>query len=189
MKNFLIRCGSVSIILSILCLMPALLLFLLGYEPRMTWNKTSIETECNVTSHVVEQSQCSESCNCRKTCTGTTNSRHCSRHCQTCYYTCYDSYITVEYKDESFSTFRSMILIENDKRRMDKLVNNLNKKYPLYNEITCYYNVDDPNQVKLKLYNPVGYMVGGILFLLFGGGLFIFYMVFEFNKSSSFHRL
>lgn len=61
-------------LVSVLCLMPALLLYFLGYVPRHDWNENAVLGLCNVTQHDVIAATCSRKYN------------------QKIHYTCYQGY-------------------------------------------------------------------------------------------------
>lgn len=188
--------GSLGVFLGsgILCLMPCLLLYYLGYEARTDWNKSAVETTCNIISHKIQDRECSYSCNCHQTCTSSTTSSHCTTTCHTCYYTCYDGFIEVKYyiqdSDENNKEYDKMIEVYNGYEYYDELYNKMTKNYPVGSQITCYYNSLKPDEVKLKLYEPTVYLAFSIIFAILGGIIvlgWIGFIILSFRKDFFFH--
>lgn len=186
-KYCLIKYAIIAAIGLIVLLLPALLLYFLGYVPRDEFNQNSLETQCNVTGYTIGEDTCSYSCNCYSICTGTTDSRHCSTHCQTCYYTCYDGYINVLYNDTTDTVYNSIILIYNDYRSEGKVVEKLTKKYPINHNIDCFYDQYNPFEVKVKLYNTDVFLaffgIFLILFFAYGFGWIIYKLYDHYNPT------
>jgi hypothetical protein len=151
-----------SLIVCLCCLLPALLLFFLGYVPRQTWNEDAITATCIVTAHDVNYATCRE------------------KHNQKLHYTCYQGYITLElnltYFDEDLMNTTYLIYVKEfkvkTKRNKADVTNFLRKEYALYSEKTCYYQEDDPEAMKLKKFHgkdePGLFLGFFIVFLIFG---------------------
>jgi len=163
--------------------MPCLLLYYLGYEARLEWNNNALVANCNVTDHKIIDKQCPYSCNCIRTCTGSSNNQHCTTTCQTCYYTCFDGYIEVQYNDPYDNIYKNLVEICDSYRYYIDVYNKLND-YPLNNNIKCFYNHNNPNEVKIDLYNPVVYFVFFIIFAVLGTIVLIAWIIFEIINSN-----
>jgi hypothetical protein len=140
----------VIIVISVVFLMPALLLYYLGFEEGITWNRNAVETTCVITNTYIQTDAHPYNCNC----TGTKS----RRRCKTCYVNYYDGYIDVTYMADNtsfyktfqvYSSFKDFAIIENN------MINN----YPNDGNITCYYNPDNPSDSKLNLIDASGFLV------------------------------
>lgn len=157
-------------ITSICCIMPALLLYFLGYVANSNWDRAAIKTSCNVTAHQVEIDTCSYECGCYRTTSVTL--------CNTCYYTCFDGYITLDYVTSNGIAYTNTIEIDAGWNYSDDVINDLNKNYPIGNSITCYYNPDNPTNVKLKLANTKVFFGFFIVFCCLGGLIVLGWIIF-----------
>lgn len=154
---------------AICSLMPALLLYFLGYEKALEWNNSAIQTKCLVLENYVQDNTCSYSCNCYQTCSGSTNSRSCHQHCSTCYKICYDGYVTVSYNDTFDNNYKIDLRVYNSYSSSSSLKTKLNKKYPIGSNRDCYYQRENPRDVKLNSKKNPGIFLGFfITFLVIG---------------------
>lgn len=170
-----LRGFGICLFVSICCLMPCLLLWYLGYEPRKDWNNDAIKTDCTVLSYEIQTEICSYSCNCYTTCYGSYSSRTCTTNCQTCYRDCYDKYIWVsfEIRDQdklqwllnltefnnvtvgniTFEDYGELVIarikIFDDKDGPG--TGKLEKRFPIGEDVKCYYNKNNPTDVELNL--------------------------------------
>ena len=150
----------------ICCLMPALLLFFLGYRNSSNWNGNSIRIHCKITDSEVTKDTCHESCHCMYINDIWT--------CRTCYY----EYIDVAYHIDN-ETYHSTIEVydhEKDKKRL------VNKNYPINDEITCYCNRENHRDVRIGLKNTIVSLAFFIIFCCLGGLALISQIVFEMYK-------
>lgn len=160
-------------LLALLCLMPALLLYYLGYQARMDWNNGAVQTDCVVVDGYIDIDTCSESCNCYQVCSGSGNQKSCHTNCNTCYYDCYDVYVRVSYSIDNDTNIQSEIKVKNDLRHRHDATKVLEKKYKVGSKKGCYYQEDNPTDVRFSLHNPTGYLAGFFIFVILGGLCFI----------------
>ena len=169
-----LRGSIVLAFVSICCILPALLLLFLGYEKGLEWNGNAVQTTCTVLQHDTASDRCSYSCNCRTT--STTSSS--TRHCDTCYYTCYDGSIEVQYEvDDEF--YKKWFEVYSNYRSESDIKSKLRKHYPIGDDITCYYQSDNPSNAKLKHVNTDVFLAFLIIFFILGGFSCVGWVVYE----------
>lgn len=173
--NFKYSTLFVTIIILVCCITPALLLYFLGYVAYSDWNKSLIETTCNVTDHQVKRNVCSASCGC-----------YSGKPCQKCYYTCYDGYISITYNVSTNESYTETIKVESGKNYIYTVENDLNKYYPLGKKIACYYNKNDPAHAKLRLADTLIFLGFFIVFCCLGGIIMVAWLVFACVSKSYF---
>lgn len=167
--------GRAAIIIPVVlvgCLMPALLLYYLGFRDGSEWNNGSVSTECKITGHQVEDDTCPYTCMC------TTGVTHMSLTCQICYYDCYNGYIDTTYNVDNISYTHTFRVISGDDSRND-VVNDLNKNYPIGTHIRCYYQEDDPIDIKRELIKIHIFHIFFILFCVLGGTTLLVWGIVE----------
>jgi hypothetical protein len=143
---------------AICCLMPALLLYFLGYQVNSDWNHSRIDTGCLVVKHNVYAK------------TEYDSGRE-------AYLTKYNSYIVVEYTVEN-ATLSSELYVTKGKDERKEYVW-LNKHYPIGETTTCYRDRDDPTIVRLDLKETGIFLGFFIVFIILGAaslalGVYIF---------------
>lgn len=176
------RITAIIVCLSV-CIVIAIPLITAGYVPRNNWNINSVKTECSVDKHIINEGQCSESCNCRTSCTYTGQTNVCSRHCQTCFYTCYRGYVDIDHtvynivNETEMKYGRNIWIITN--RWRNNVVNALNQKYPINSTLECYYASDEPIDIRLELEPHMEFLIASLVFFAFAAVIVIGGISFE----------
>ena len=153
--------GIVLVILLFICLM----LYFVGYKNANEWNNNAEETQCKVIQHKIINQQCSHSCNCVTVCsTGSDGKRTCYQSCQTCYYTCYGGNIVVSYLE----TYTHEFNVYSYYSFQSEVTNSLNANYPINSNILCYYNVNNPGDVRLKMEDALGFYIATLVMGIIG---------------------
>lgn len=138
-------------------LMPLLLLYFLGYEAKTKWNEGALETNGTVLDRTINQDTCTESCNCD------------DKGCDICYYDCWIVILRLNYTDFNNKTWDESVEASSYLADYDKALDIYNY-FPIGKVVTCYYQKDDPSDVKMRLEKPIGYLiatgvVGGLGFI------------------------
>jgi hypothetical protein len=175
MSRLWLRGCCVFLAISIVSLMPALLLYYLGYVPINSWNREATATMCQVVDYTMNQHQCSYSCNCRSMCGFKFG---CSRACSTCYSTCYDGVIQVTYRVGN-ATQISSITVEGDQGDPNATLSALTSQYPVGSVIPCYYESTNPSDVRLGFNSDHIYLTFFILCLVVGGVIVLIWLAYE----------
>lgn len=183
MINIAIRGGIVTSVVSICCILPFLLLFFLGFQDRMNRNGNLVETTCITTNHTIVSGVCTEDCNCRTTCTGGGGTRgssnNCHTTCQTCEYDCYDGFVTLEHRTTNGLSFRNDVEVYSNSRARTSVENDLVENYPINGELMCFYNSENPSEIRLELHNDGIFLGFAITFLVLGVLIFFAWIGFE----------
>lgn len=153
----LIVVGSVLIF----CLMPALLLWYLGYLARVSWNDDSIKTTCTIIGHSVKQGICTETCNCYYTTSHTS--------CATCEYICYDGLALTTYKTEDGTAYNKTFTLVDNYRSEANAEEKLDGKYPIGDKINCYYERNDPTDIRTGHKGTRVFLAFFCVFIIIGG--------------------
>jgi len=146
--DFVVRAGVMFCILGVFFVMPFFLLLYPGYYNHVKKNGSLNETDCNITGHDIKKNTCSKSCNCRQTCSGSDNSRSCTTTCDTCSYPCYSGYILLRHFLRG-KNYEGWVCVYNDYEWESQVVSLLNKNYPIGSKITCYYDIEHANEIRL----------------------------------------
>lgn len=157
------------------CLMPALLLWFLGYVNHAEWNDQSVKTSCFIKDYELLAATCSRSCGCHST-TKTT-------HCNTCYYPCTDGLLvlTYDYDGVHYETSLKVVNRASEYDAREWMIEN----YPKASYTDCFFAPDDPKDVRVELHN-VGIFLGFfIVFVILGGLVMIAWAVFETLRARS----
>lgn len=154
----------------IACVMPFLLLLLLGYVPAHRWNQSAIRTNATVISHDFYQNKCMYLCK------ASTGQPCLILFCDRCYHDCYDGSVSIAYdgyiahvevisgRDVSYGTVKWL----------------MNSDYPLNHVMPAYYNPQDPQDVEFKTgRNDTGYLIASICVISIGSVLFIVWLSAE----------
>ena len=136
---------GVTGVVSVIFIMPALLLLFLGYYAGIAWNGDSVKTTCMIYAHDVTQDRCSYQCGCTSSTTG-------ARHCNTCYRTCFDGSIEVWYQVND-NTYKKWFEVYSNDNSETYVKSKLRDKYPIGNEIDCFYDKNNPFDSKLTQVN------------------------------------
>jgi len=158
LKTRILIFSSIFVLLGII----SFLLWFLGYTTAATWNHNSIETQAEIIDHIIIDSNCSYSCNCK--CTKRSFPPHttCHNQCDTCYQKCYDGYILITYPINNIYHNNSILLFD-DYVDYKNMMNTLNNSYSIDSNITCYYNYYNIDDVRLKLKDDVSFMIAAIV--------------------------
>lgn len=142
----------------ICCLLPALLLFFLGYQVRQDWNDSASETTC-----IVKDNKVYADGSCYIFGRG--------------YYTCYKGYTTVShiFKDIEYT---SEFYIEKDDQERD-IVNYLDHAYAIGSDITCWFQKDEPSNIKLELDDSGIFLGFSITFMALSLIIVVLWLVYE----------
>lgn len=141
-------------ILCVFTILPALLLFFLGYEPRDSFNQNSIQTQCFINQQIITES------------TSSWSSR----------YICWDGLIDVNFIDNYGQEQTGLVTVYDclsESDIMEKFVFN----YKVNTTVDCYYNYV-LYDLKIDLYNTQPYLASGIFFVVLFviiTGLFVAY--------------
>ena len=136
----------------------ALILWFCGYSEAHSWNNNAKHAVANLTEDLVEDDQCSYSCNC------TSQKRkfpiHSGSHqtCQTCYYTCYDGAIQLRYLANE-AEYNATFLKYNDYYSADEVAALLQTNYPVGSAVDVFYNSNDPTDVQLSLKDDESFFI------------------------------
>ena len=136
--------GCVTYWSLILCLMPALLLYFLGYQAEISWNKNTVETLCTVTGHKIYGSNCGR-------------------------YPCYDGYIYSNYTDYNENYYQELVKVYNGEDTEKKVEEKLENNYPIGSETRYYYKEDDPTDVRIDYKTGTIYYVFFIILCVITG--------------------
>ncbi len=128
-------------VISIIFLISTLLLLYLQYNDSFYSEVT--ETQCSITKHEIQESECIDNKN--------------------QYYTCYFGSIYVSYNDSDNKQYEQSLTAYC--YSYDNVNDDLNKNYPVSNKITCYYNTIDP--INIKLHNDNHYLLIFTCFILY----------------------
>lgn len=138
MFPLLIRIIILSIFVTIIFVVPAFLMYFLGYKPRHDKLDAYVNTTCYVLNHDIKKTSCAYQCNCQYD----INNRY---ECETCYNDCYDGYVEVIY------------IIDNKKYDIIKLTINrstsvevasvLDRDAPIDKYIPCRYRKKDHGDI------------------------------------------
>ncbi len=180
MKNRYIGLG-IFLLTLICCLMPALLLYFLGYVATNDWNQDAVQTTCTILRNYVVDDRCSYSCNCRKNSNGAST-------CQTCYYTCYNGLIDVDYVSNN-DTILSTIEVYHHVSDRAKVQNDLHANYPISKSVTCYYDPAEPTFVLLDYKNGAVFLAFFIIFCILGSVIFIGLVGWSLKSCLCFHTI
>lgn len=163
--GLLIRGCCVLLVIGIVSLMPALLLYYLGYAPIYSWNHDAVATTCQIVGYSVVQHQCSYACDCTQTCAFKFG---CSRSCSTCYSTCYDGVIHVTYPTGNI-TETSSITVYGNQGNPNATQSDLSSNYLMDSLVRCYYESANPTDVRLGFNSDDTYLIFFIIFIVLGG--------------------
>lgn len=177
LKYILLRGGIILTLVSILCLLPALLLWFLGYKEKGDWNKTAVETNCLITDHKTPERSCSYSCNCHSTCHKSTDGQSCSTTCSTCYRQCWDEVMVLQY-EYHYIVYTKDWVVDTEYSEFEAS-EQLKEDYPIGSEITCYLNPNNPNDLRLELNNIAIFLGFFIVFVILGGLICSGWIVYE----------
>lgn len=123
--------------------------------------KKMISAECFIANYAIEENTC-------------LNERNYLS------YICYDGYVLVVFYTKENNVFMEHVQYGEDKDK-NIVLNNLQHKYPIGNLIPCYYNKNDPTDVKLYLtkldHQFIAILCRCLSMCLFGIGLLILLMV------------
>ena len=173
MKGFIFAALAVIAIIGIFSLMPALLLYFLGVDPRANWNANAIKTECLILNQTAYREECSYDCNCIDRCSWNGNYQTCTRYCQTCYYPCWYGVINVSYTVPQNGIYTSNIRVLDREPDVTSALYDLRQNYPIGNRIFCYYQEKNPTDVSLWYKGYTVYMVFFVIFVVIGGIILI----------------
>lgn len=167
---YIISAAAASIyITGVCCLMPALLLYFLGYQARVIDNQYLMKTNCKIVGDKIYGDQCAYQCDCYSRCTsyGKNGCNGYITTCSTCYYTCYDGSIAVDYIARN-SNYTSEIDIYSGYRSEAILKSDLNANYAVGSLITCYYDSRKVTSVSLSYESTTVYLVFFGIFIALG---------------------
>lgn len=153
------RAIFIPVSILILCLMPALLLYFLGYVENTEWNNDAVETKCTVIGHKVKDDTCYYTCNC----VHSTNTHTCA----TCEYECYHGYVDTNYTVDHINYNKTFGVYDSYEEK-DDVVKKLNKNYPIGKKIDCYYQKDDPTDIKRGHVDTNVFLAFFIIFCIVG---------------------
>lgn len=177
------KCSNLSLlilsgVLSVIFICIFLGLFFGGFVKHDEWNENAISTTCVITKNEVREDTCYYQCNCRRTCTGSGSKRTCSRTCDSCPYTCYDGYVTYSWIAQNERSYYDTKKQINNKDNYNYVDDKLNENYAVDSDVMCYYQKDDHHDMKLKLQDPVVFLVFASIFACLGGVALIVAIVF-----------
>lgn len=145
-KNIILKYVGVGTLPIIFCLLPCLLFLLLGYVPIHNNNKALVKTFCKIEDYDITYYVCEDTCNCGLDCIST------------CYRNCTDINIHVSYIINN-TTYYSTVHVGD--------MNDYSTKYPLDNNVVCYYRNDNISMVTFEHKDDIIHLVFFIIFLLF----------------------
>jgi len=175
----LIRGGITFCSVSVFCFLPFLLLLFLGVQDRTNRNNNLVETTCTIENHFITVGICTESCNCITTCTPIGETTSCTTRCQTCEYTCYDGFITLEHRTSNDLPFRDDVEVYPNRRSETSVENDLNNEYMIGSEIACFYESDNPSEIRLELHDVRIFLGFAITFVILGGLILFCWIAYE----------
>jgi len=154
---------GIIFLVSICCILPFILLLVFGYLDRMQKNDNFVMTNCIIIEHQIVEITCYRTCRCG---TGPLGR---DIKCDNCPFSCYDGFIVLEHFDEDINSSFSGII---DIKLNDEFAHNVEREllinYPMNETISCYYDSNDPTQIKLNIDNEIIFLIFAIIFLIFG---------------------
>lgn len=148
------RRGLACIFLIFFSVYMIILLYFINGEDDIIWNQSAVKTKCTIKGHQTFGSICTCLCDC--------NNVLDFKLCNTSQYECFSGYIIVNYNDTIGKTYYAYIEIypaqseniyEMTNTNETKIQQNLDNYYPIYERINCYYDDDNPGNIKLYVRN------------------------------------
>ena len=141
----------IFIIVNILSITPLILLYRLGYKPLLTYNQNAVKINCTIYSYDIMR-------------------------VVDCYFNVpkvtYDGIINISHTTQDFVYSKPFSILDNEPDvyscRYD-----LEKLYPLYSNITCYYQRSNPQDITLQLKSTDTYSFFFIVFNVIYIGILI----------------
>lgn len=133
-------------------------LYLINYQRPLNWNDNSVETKCTIVKHLITGSPE----NCKE---------------------CYKGHINVNYRTDS-GILNDNILVYRVETDLEYLKSQLQDNYPINSTLPCFYNPDDPSDVRdhLKQVSNIPYIIlmtlGSLFFVI--GSLFLSYGIIRY---------
>lgn len=147
-------------VLSIVCVVPAVLVYELDYVDHLAWNGGAQETVCAVIDHYEVRDLCTYVCNCRYV--GPPNRR--KKQCNTCSsYSCYNGYARIQYEAHEQLINGSVEVGTEDTEAA--ALQQVGSEYPLGSSRTCYFQDSDVSDWQYDLYDTDGYLAGFGVFI------------------------
>lgn len=150
-----------KIVITIVCTLLTLIIFNLIiwegiYHREMNWEHDATKGKCLVANHTLESEACSDY-----------PTMDISENKLSKRYLCYNAYLDLQLdvNGESYNSQVQIAYYDRYNEAMDKL-----NKYPIGDRIDCWYNENNPYNVKIELLKPIGL----ILFSIFGSIFFLF---------------
>lgn len=145
--------GAVDVAVFVIVFFP---LYFGGYVASAVWNANALRTTCTITDSWTVQDSCSYDCNCYQQCGSSGGS--CHEVCQTCWKTCWDGWVTYTFVYQPDNTTHEFDYERDpgdDTAAM--AANYLNMWYPVGQQVPCYVNRRDLNDVRFSEDNPMGF--------------------------------
>lgn len=122
--------------------MPASLLWTLGYEERQAWRDDSVKTTCTVEGHAVD-----------KTCILPN---------------CWTGFIIAQHiiLEPNYTYYRSWERVVNGHYNYQGALRQLDSKYPQGMAFTCYYRKTNPRSIRLSQPKTTVYLAFAIIFMI-----------------------
>ncbi|AYV85450.1 MAG: putative orfan [Satyrvirus sp.] len=163
--KFYYKFFTIVCIIFILCILPSILLYFLGYNRNSDWNKQAVLTNCTIINDTIYSVTKKYLCFCIE------------RSCQTCSRINYDGYINISHSINSQLYFKEFLVASDE--NYQSLNDSLQENYPPGKIIQCYYEKQNPSDIKLNLDNTKTFLTCSIIFLCAGIIIFFLWIVYE----------
>lgn len=151
-------------IVLIVCLMPALLMGFLGYEPSVEWNNAAIQGTCTIKENKIEHHRCSYDCNCYYYTDSNGNRRE---RCSTCWRDCYYLDILLEHTHDESPHSKWFTVIWRSTNAYF-VQSQSTTAYAVGKTMTCYFHEENLDDIELSLKDAPGMLGGTIFFAALG---------------------
>lgn len=152
--------GLISGLLILVYITPMLIIHFEYYLPAKQWNHNVMTTPGYVIAHFAHRFVTHYLCNCVKQCTS--YKHHCTTKCDVCERYCYRGTIDIGYNVDTSSNdnqtnstdFHYIVSMQpyetcySDKNAIEGI---LDSKYPIYSNMTIFYNQNDPAQYRFTV--------------------------------------
>ena len=161
-------------------LLPAFLMYFLGFKPRENNIDRYIETRCYIAQHDIRKVSCPYECNCNYN----INNKYV---CDTCYTDCYNGYVHIEYMigDKKHDIIKPTI----NRTTEEEIIKVLDHDAPINSYIACSYRKNNHSDITFDLDAEIdnykskesahSYYLGFIFFCMTGGMIFMTWVLGE----------
>jgi len=155
-RGFIIFC-----IVLLFCLLPALLLYFLGYNERKEWNETANKTECLIINNYMSERVCNY-----------------KKYQKTRHYLCYDGFIIVSLNSTNLNLTKQFQIYKHE-YNSTALTENLVLHYSNGTYIKCYHNKNHSPHLRLNEKLKGVYLSYAIFFFCMTGVIPFVWVILE----------